>query len=414
MSSQVSTHEKFDFLLLNIARECGDINDFMNLFFSFLLRKTDFITNSKNVEQCEEVVLRTLRKYYKQKDEYIKKMKKEYEKMDAEKKKLYEKESYYKNGVNNNRCSTTSSNTSTTNSYSNNNLIKDVKTIKENDKIKSGEIKNDNDVNDEIKEVTNTLLQTTKNQSGKQPNEQNKTCSDNSQIEKNINNSIKNKTIDNKKSNNIKKVKNKSNGDGHNDNDNDGMSQSEYESESEPPKGNGGKTDKYTWTQTINSLDMYIDLKEKMKTKDIKVDITYKKLCITIKNKNFINGEFYKHIKPEDSIWTLEDNQVIHLSIEKLNGMEWWATVIKGDNEIDVKKIVPENSRMEDLDLETRSVVEKMLYDQKQKAMNLPTSEEQKKFEIFEKFKKMHPEMDFSKANVSYGNSSSNNMFFGQ
>ncbi|VWU50391.1 nuclear movement protein, putative [Hepatocystis sp. ex Piliocolobus tephrosceles] len=405
MSSQVSINEKFDFLLLNIARECGDINGFMNLFFSFLLRKTDFITNSKNVEQCEEVVLKTLRKYYKQKDEYIKKMKKEYEKMDAEKKKTYEKENLYKNGVNNNKSNITDSSNSTTNSCNNNNIVKDVKTMKENNKIK-----NENNFSKEIKEDKNTPLQTTKNQPGEKSNEQNKTSSDNIQIEKNINNSLNNKTIDNKKSNNIKKVKNKSNDSSHNKN----IPESDSESESEPPKGNGGKTEKYTWTQTINSLDMYIDLKEKMRTKDIKVDITYKKLCITIKNKNFINGEFYKHIKPEDSIWTLEDNQVIHLSIEKLNGMEWWATVIKGDNEIDVKKIVPENSRMEDLDLETRSVVEKMLYDQKQKAMNLPTSEEQKKFEIFEKFKKMHPEMDFSKANINYGNSSPNNMFFGQ
>ena len=158
-----------------------------------------------------------------------------------------------------------------------------------------------------------------------------------------------------------------------------------------PPVGNGGTTDKYVWTQTLKELAVTIAFPAGTSARSLDIKYTPTTLLVGIKGQEpIINGNLGSRIHVDSSTWTIE-NGTVTLELTKVDKMNWWSAVIVGDPAINTQDIVPENSKLDDLDRDTRSTVEKMMFDQRQKQRGLPSSEEIQKQEAIQNFMKMHP-----------------------
>lgn len=123
-------------------------------------------------------------------------------------------------------------------------------------------------------------------------------------------------------------------------------------------------------------------------------------LRVEIRGSVVVDGKLKNRVKSEDCTWYLEEGKLM-VELAKTSGDAWWAAVCEGDPEIDTTKLQPEESKLSDLDGETRGVVEKMMYDQRQKQLGLPTADEQKQQDVLRKIQEANPNMDFSQAKFS-------------
>ena len=334
--------ERFDNILLGVAQDCeGGVQEMLDVIFGFLARKTDFYASGLEDGKAEKLINDAFKKHAAAAEEEVTKKKARYAEMNRkqkeriEKEKLKEQEEAKQNSMSN------IENESGIMEVTDEEAAKFMENEGNNGDAKKVGAINGNDINVENAESTD---KDAKEKDEEDPDDKGKL---------------------------------------------------------KPNAGNGCDLPdgRYNWTQTLEEIELRVPLPMALKSRDLIIDIRKKHLKVAIKGKpdSIIDGELLHEVKTEESAWTLEDKRCVVFTLDKINKMEWWSQLVTTDPEINTKKVQPENSKLSDLDGETRSMVEKMMYDQRQKEMGKPTSEEQKKQDMLKKFMGAHPEMDFSK-----------------
>lgn len=142
---------------------------------------------------------------------------------------------------------------------------------------------------------------------------------------------------------------------------------------------NGAVTDRYRWSQSLNELTLEVGV-ENCKSKDIKVDFSATRIKVMCKGNLVVEGKLHEKINVDDSMWTLDDNVRVVLTMEKVRHT-WWKCVFEGDEEIDTTK-VESTRRIDEYDGETQGAIRKIMFDQNQKAQGKPTSDQIKTADI--------------------------------
>ncbi|XP_047953355.1 protein BOBBER 1-like isoform X2 [Salvia hispanica] len=157
-----------------------------------------------------------------------------------------------------------------------------------------------------------------------------------------------------------------------------------------PNKSNGLDMDTYSWGQSLQEVNVYVHVPPGTKPSLIVCEIKKNHLKVGVKGQPpVIDGELFNSVKVDDCFWSLEDRKFLSIVLTKQDGKEWWKYVVKGEPEIDTRKAEPEPSFIADLDPETRSTVDKVMFDQRQRKMGLPTSDEMQRKEIMAKHLEM-------------------------
>ncbi|XP_028273893.1 nudC domain-containing protein 3 [Parambassis ranga] len=155
-----------------------------------------------------------------------------------------------------------------------------------------------------------------------------------------------------------------------------------------PDSYNGAMRDSYSWSQDYTDVEVRVVVpKTVVKGRQVSVSLQTSSVRVSVRDggeeKTLMEGEFTHKINTETSLWSLEPGQCVLLSLSKTSEV-WWNAVLKGEKEIDINQINRERS-MATVDEEEHAVLDRLTFDYHQKQQGRPQSHELKVHEMLKK-----------------------------
>ncbi|CAN9504465.1 unnamed protein product [Ophioblennius macclurei] len=158
--------------------------------------------------------------------------------------------------------------------------------------------------------------------------------------------------------------------------------------QSNPDSYNGAVRENYSWSQDYMDVEVRVFVpKTVVKGRQVSVSLQSGSVRVSVRdgaaNKTLVEGDFTHKINTQNSLWSLEPGSCVVLSLNKASEV-WWNAVLKGEQEIDINQINRERS-MATMDDEEHAVLNKLSFDFHQKQLGKPQSDEMKVHEMLKK-----------------------------
>ncbi|XP_040914315.1 nudC domain-containing protein 3 [Toxotes jaculatrix] len=165
-----------------------------------------------------------------------------------------------------------------------------------------------------------------------------------------------------------------------------GESQEQFQAD--PDSYNGAVRENYSWSQDYTDVEVRVFVpKTVLKGRQVSVSLQTSSVRVCVRDgaeeKTLMEGEFTHKINTENSLWSLEPGHCVVLSLSKTSEV-WWNAVLKGEKEIDINQINRERT-MASVDDEEHAVLDRLTFDYHQKLQGKPQSHEMKVHEMLKK-----------------------------
>ncbi|XP_029693090.1 nudC domain-containing protein 3 isoform X2 [Takifugu rubripes] len=167
-----------------------------------------------------------------------------------------------------------------------------------------------------------------------------------------------------------------------------GSDQSQNRFQENPDSYNGAVRENYSWSQDYSDVEVRVFVpKTIIKGRQVTVSLQTNSVKVCVRDgaeeKTLMEGELTNKINTENSLWSLEPGNCVILSLSKTSEV-WWNAVLKGEKEIDIDKINRERS-MATVDEEEHAVLDRLTFDYQQKLQGKPQSHEMKVHDMLKK-----------------------------